>query len=106
MKIILGLAAASAIAAASAPAYAQFDYFRSKLDFTHEATGYEVQGRRGASGILYLKGANPATGKNFEIKVSRRGHITGVWEGASVDRWLGDAEAPQVLAQSDIAQSR
>ena len=106
MKIILGLAAASAIAAASAPAYAQFDYYHSKLDFTHEATGYEVQGRRSASGVLHLKGANPATGKSFVLKVSRRGHITGVWEGASVDRWLGEDEAPQVLAQSDVAQSR
>jgi len=45
-------------------------------------------------------------GKTFVIKVSRRGHITGVWEGAPVDRWLGEADAQQVLAQSDVAQAR
>ncbi|WBX86099.1 hypothetical protein [Sphingosinicella microcystinivorans] len=102
MKIILGLAVVGMIAGVSAPAAADpYSYYRSRIDFTHAPTGYEVSGRRTASGVLYLKGENPDTGKTFALRVSRKGHITGTWEGTSVDRWVGGEDAPQVLAQRD-----
>ncbi|MBL8645705.1 MAG: hypothetical protein JNL46_00520 [Sphingosinicella sp.] len=103
MKIILGLAAASLIAGVSAPAAAApYSYYHSRIDFTHASTGYEVSGRRTASGVLHLKGENPDTGKTFALRVSRKGHITGTWEGAAVDRWVGGEDAPQLLAQRDF----
>jgi hypothetical protein len=103
MKIILGLAAASIIAGMSAPtAAAPYGYYNSRIEFTHASTGYEVSGRRSASGVLFLKGENPETGKTFALHVSRKGHITGTWEGAAVDRWVGGEEAPQLLAQRDV----
>ena len=103
MKIIIGLAAASLIAGVSAPAAAApYSFYHSRIDFTHASTGYEVSGRRTASGVLYLKGENPDTGKTFKVRVSRKGHITGTWEGASVNRWVGDAETPELLAQRDV----
>ncbi len=103
MKIILGLAAASILAGVSAPAAAApSSYYHSRIDFTHDTTGYEVSGRRTASGVLYLKGENPDTGKTFALRVSRKGHITGTWEGASVNRWVGSEDAPQMVAQRDL----
>jgi hypothetical protein len=100
MKIILGLAVASMIAGVSAPvAAAPYGFYNSRIDFTHAPTGYEVTGRSTASGVLLLKGENPDTGKTFDLRVSRKGHITGTWEGATVDRWIGGENAPQMFAQ-------
>lgn len=103
MKIILGLAVASMIAGVSAPAAAApYGFYNSRIDFTHAPTGYEVTGRSTASGVLLLKGENPDTGNTFDLRVSRKGHITGTWEGAAVDRWVGDEAAPRLLAQRDF----
>lgn len=103
MKIVLGLAAASMIAGLSVPAAAEpYGYYNSRINFIHAPTGYEVSGRSTVSGVLYLKGENADTGKTFELRVSRKGHITGTWEGASIDRWVGEEDAPQMLAQRDI----
>ncbi|MBB4633866.1 hypothetical protein [Sphingosinicella soli] len=102
MKIIFSLAAAGMIAATAAPAIAApYSYYNARIEFMHAPTGYDVSGRRTAGGVLHLKGENADTGKTFDLRVSRKGHITGTWEGAAVDRWVGAEKAPQMLAQRD-----
>lgn len=86
--LVLGVTAAATIPAAPAAAASPLE--TRQFRFVEKETGYRVIGRRGVNGTLHLRGTHPETGETFKLAVSDAGHVTGRFEGRSVDYVLNE----------------
>ncbi|MHB9880038.1 hypothetical protein ACSMXM_10280 [Pacificimonas sp. ICDLI1SI03] len=67
----------------------------SRINFTEEATGYEVDGHRHPSGRLCLTGQHPETGETFKLRVSSSGFVRGTFAGREVSYRMNNRETQQ-----------